>query len=228
MSLQARSQSLPLTVDEALLGTLALGILEAENVRLDPLPHDFIDERDRLVQRLIGSHAGHQPSDIPGVAEARSLFHRLGIDPTKTRPSSEALLRRVLQGKGLPTVNPAVDVCNLSSLEHQLPLGLYDREQVRGGVRVRVGRDGEGYEGIRKQRVNLSGRLLLADDEGPFGAPTSDSARTSVSSATKHLMVVLFCPVDRAGQSLSVALEHLADRLTRYCNASVVAVRVIQ
>jgi len=228
MSLQARSQSLPLTVDDALLGTLALGVLEAENVRLDPLPPEFIDERDRLIQRLIGSHAGRQPSDIPGVAEARSLFHRLGIDPTKTRPSSEALLRRVLQGKGLPNVNPAVDVCNLSSLEHQLPLGLYDREQVRGAVRVRVGHDGEGYDGIRKQRVNLSGRLLLADDQGPFGAPTSDSARTSVSSSTRSLMVALFCPVDRAGQSLSIALEHLADRLTRYCNASVVAVRVIQ
>ena len=228
MTLQARPQSLPLTVDDSLLGTLALGVLEAENVRLDPLPREFMDERDHLIQRLIGSHAGRQPADIPGVAEARSLFHRLGIDPTKTRPSSEALLRRVLQGKGLPNVNPAVDVCNLCSLEHQLPLGLYDRERVRGAVHVRIGRESEGYDGIRKQRVQLEGRLLLADEQGPFGAPTSDSLRTSVTDGTKHLMVALFCPVDRAGQSLSVALEHLADRLTRYCAASVVAVRVIQ
>lgn len=228
MSLQARPQSLPLTVADSLLGTLALGVLEAENVRLDPLPRDFLDERDQLVQRLVGSFAGRQPADIPGVAEARSLFHRLGIDPTKTRPSSEALLRRVLQGKGLPTVNPAVDVCNLCSLEHQLPLGLYDRERVRGAVHVRVGREGEEYEGIRKQRVHLGGRLMLADEDGAFGAPTSDSLRTSVREGTKHLMVVVFCPVDRAGQSLSAALEHLADRLTRYCAASVVAVRVAQ
>jgi DNA/RNA-binding domain of Phe-tRNA-synthetase-like protein len=228
MTLQARPQSLPLTVDDALLGTLALGVLEAENVRHDPLPREFIDERDRLIQRLVGSYAGRQPADIPGVAEARSLFHRLGIDPTKTRPSSEALLRRVLQGKGLPVVNPAVDVCNLGSLEHQLPLGLYDRDQVRGAVRVRVGREGEGYDGIRKQHVHLGGRLLLADEQGPFGAPTSDSQRTSVGGQTRHLMVVLFCPVDRAGQSLSGALEHLADRLTRYCGATIAAVRVVQ
>ena len=97
-------------------------------------------------------------------------------------------------------MNPAVDVCNLCSLEHQLPLGLYDRERVRGAVGCGVGRDGEGYAGIRKQRVNLAGRLLLADDEGPFGAPTSDSLRTAVTATTTHLLVVLFCPVDRADQ----------------------------
>src|SRR5439155_20803927 len=107
--------------------------------------------------------------DIPGVSETRALFHALDIDPTKSRPSSEALLRRVLQGKSLPKVNPAVDLCNLCSLEHQLPLGLYDRELVKGTLQVRVGREGEGYAGIRKQRVNLRGRLLLADDAGPFG-----------------------------------------------------------
>ena len=228
MSLQARPEGVQMAVDESLLGTLALGLLEAENVQLDTLPTTFEEERDRTVQRLIGSYAGRQPTDIPGVAEARSLFHKLDLDPTKTRPSSEALLRRVLQGKGLPRVNPAVDVCNLCSLEHQIPLGLYDRDQIRGNVRVRVGRDSEGYPGIRKQRVNLSGRLLLSDEDGAFGAPTSDSLRTAVTGETRNLVVVLFCPVDRAGQSLSVALEHIAGLLTRYCAASVLAVRVAQ
>ena len=95
-------------------------------------------------------------------------------------------------------------------------------------VQVRVGHHGEGYPGIRKQRVNLEGRLLLADDEGPFGAPTSDSARTSVTVETRHILVVLFSPAEGAGHNVSAALEHLADLLTRYCSASVVAVRVIQ
>jgi DNA/RNA-binding domain of Phe-tRNA-synthetase-like protein len=228
MSLQARPQSLSLTVDPALLGTVALGLLEAEGARLEPLPPAFGEERDRLIQKLIGAWAGRPTADIPGVAEARALFHQLDIDPTKTRPSSEALLRRVMQGKGLPQVNPAVDLCNLCSLEHQIPLGLYDRDQLKGGLRVRVGREGEGYPGIRKQRVNLAGRLLLSDDEGPFGAPTSDSTRSAVSVSTRNLLVVLFCPVERAGQGLSSALEHIADLLTRYCSASVVTVRVVQ
>lgn len=228
MPLQARAQGLSLAVEESLRGVLALGLLEAEAIRLDTAPADFGEERDRACGRLIAAYAGKPPADIPGVAETRTLFHRLDVDPTKTRPSSEALLRRVLQGKGLPHVNLAVDVCNLASLEHQLPLGLYDRDLVRGAVRVRAGRAGEGYPGIRKQRVNLAGRLLLADDDGAFGAPTSDSARTAVSDATTRLLVVLFCPVERAEHHLSAALERIADLLTRYCEANVVAVRVVQ
>ena len=156
----------------------------------------------------------------------RTMYRRLGIDPTKTRPSSEALLRRVLQGKGLPRVHPLVDACNLCSLEYQLPLGLYDRDLVKGSVLVRVGRENEGYPGIRKQWVNLAGRLLLADEEGPFGAPTSDSRRTAVTSTTGNALVVVFGPPERAGD-LSTALERIADVLGRYCQSRIVAVRVL-
>lgn len=228
MTLQARTQGLSLTVDDSLRGALALGLLEADGVALGPLPPAFEQDRDQLIARLTTRFAGKPATDIPGVTEARALFHQLDLDPTKTRPSSEALLRRVLQGKGLPQVNAAVDICNLCSLEDQVPLGLYDRELVHGSLRVRVGREGEGYPGIRKQRVNLTGRLLLADDDGPFGAPTSDSLRTAVSAKSRNLLVVLFCPLDRAGSDLTVALERIADRLTRYCSAGVAAVRVVR
>jgi DNA/RNA-binding domain of Phe-tRNA-synthetase-like protein len=228
MSLQARTQGLSLTVEDTLRGALALGLLEAEGVVLGALPAAFEQDRDQLTARLTARFAGKPATDIPGVAEARALFHKLDVDPTKTRPSSEALLRRVLQGKGLPQVNAAVDVCNLCSLEDQVPLGLYDRDLVRGSVHVRVGVGGEGYPGIRKQRVNLTGRLLLADDDGPFGAPTSDSLRTAVTAKSRNLLVVLFCPLERADSDLTVALERIADRLTRYCSAVVAVVRVVR
>ena len=228
MSLQARPHGLHLAVADDLRGVLALGLLEAENLVLSKLPPEFDAERDQVTARLAARYAGKPPADIPGVAETRAMFHQLDIDPTKTRPSSEALLRRVLQGKGLPQVNPAVDVCNLCSLHHQLPLGLYDRDLVKGSVRVRIGREGEGYPGIRKQWVNLNGRLLLADDEGAFGAPTSDSLRTAITAKTKALLVVVFCPLERSGADLSAVLEHIAALLTKCCSASVLAVRMAQ
>ena len=224
----ARTQGLALSVDESLRGTVALGLLETEGVQSQALPPAFDHDVDELIARLNSRYAGKSPADIPGVAETRSLFHRLDVDPTRTRPSSEALLRRVLQGKGLPRVNPAVDVCNLCSLEHQLPLGLYDRDEIKGDLTVRAGRAGEGYTGIRRQRVNLAGRLLISDDNGAFGAPTADSAHTAVKTRTRNLAVVVFCPVERAGQDLSVALEHIASRLTHYCQARVIAVRVVR
>lgn len=228
MSLEARAPSVPLTVEDTLRGVLALGLLEAEGITGAPLPTAFAEERDRIVGRWVSHYGGRQPSDVPGVAETRALFHRLDIDPTKHRPSSEALLRRVLQGKGLPQVSPVVDACNLCSLEHQLPLGLYDRGTLRGTIAVRVGRDREAYVGIRGQHVNLEGRLLLADDDGPFGAPTSDSGRTSVTTETRAVLVVMFCPADRAVGTLSTALEQVADVLTRHCGATVTTVRVAQ
>lgn len=218
---------LSLAMDESLRGTLSLGLLEAEDVRLLPVPPAFDEECVRVCARVVEQHGERPPAEIPGVAETRALFHRLGVDPTKTRPSSEALLRRVVQGKGLPRVNLAVDLCNLCSLEHQLPLGLYDHVFVKGTVRARAGHEGEGYPGIRKQRVNLTGRLLLADDEGPFGAPTSDSLRTAVTESTTRLLVVIFCPAERTDPHLSAMLEHLSERLTRHASARVMAVRVV-
>lgn len=226
MTLQARALGLALEVDEVLRGALALGILEAEQLRLEPLPPEFDAECEKVTAHLAATYAGKAAADIPGVAETRALFHRLNLDPTKTRPSSEALLRRVLQGKGLPRVNPAVDVCNLCSLEHQLPLGLYDRDQIKGGLVARLGKVDESYTGIRKHRVHLAGRLTLADEDGAFGAPTSDSARTAVTAATHNVAVVVYCPLDRVGAHLSTALERLASLLRTYCFATVTAVRV--
>ena len=135
MGLESHAPELGLTVEESLRGVLALGLLEAENVQMEPVPRRVRRgvRREAAPASRASTPAGRRPTS-PGVAETRALFHRLGVDPTKTRPSSEALLRRVVQGKGLPRVNLAVDVCNLCSLEHQLPLGLYDREYVKGAV----------------------------------------------------------------------------------------------
>src|SRR5688572_27003326 len=119
----------------------------------------------------------------------RTMYKRAGIDPTKTRPSSEALLRRVRRGDELPRINSLVDVINWCSLETQLPYGLYDLDRIQGDVMLRLGRAGEEYAGIRKDAVHVSGRLTLADGAGPFGNPTSDSARTMVTTHTSRALV---------------------------------------
>ena len=228
MSLQARPGGLALEMDDALRGIVTLGWLEADGLHDAPLGEAYTTERDESIRTMLRRFAGRQAADIPGVAETRGMFHRLGVDPTKSRPASEALLRRVLQGKGLPHIHPAVDVCNLASLEHQLPLGLYDRAHVKGAIYARIGRAGEGYEGIRKGRVNLNARVLLADDEGAFGAPTADSARTQVSAGTRALLAVIYCPTERPSEQLSAMLARVADLLARHCGATVHLVQTRQ
>jgi DNA/RNA-binding domain of Phe-tRNA-synthetase-like protein len=150
------------------------------------------------------------------IAAVRAMYRRVGLDPTKTRPSSEALLRRVRKGDALPRINTLVDIVNWCSLESQLPFGLYDRAHIRGDVTLRLGRDGEEYAGIRKDVVHVAGRLTLADDEGPFGNPTSDSARTMVTSATTRALVVIFAPAGVAVAVLDRALSQTSERVRQY------------
>jgi DNA/RNA-binding domain of Phe-tRNA-synthetase-like protein len=150
-------------------------------------------------------------------AAVRTMYRRLGIDPTKTRPSSEALLRRVRKGEPLPRVNSLVDIINWCSLESQLPFGLYDRANIRGRVELRLGRNGEEYAGIRKDTVHVAGRLTLADDEGPFGNPTSDSARTMVTTSTTGVLVVIFAPAAAPPSAVDEALLLTSARITQYC-----------
>ena len=150
-------------------------------------------------------------------AAVRAMYRRVGLDPTKTRPSSEALLRRVRRGEPLPRINSMVDVVNWCSVEFQLPYGLYDRTPIRGLIELRVGREGESYPGIRKDDVRVTGRMAVADDIGPFGNPTSDSARTMVTTATGEALVVVYAPAAVSGVEVSRVLDETAARLARIC-----------
>jgi len=150
-------------------------------------------------------------------AAVRTMYKRVGIDPTKTRPSSEALLRRVRRGDELPRVNSLVDVVNWCSLESRLPFGLYDADRIHGSVELRLGRPGEEYAGIRKDTVHVAGRLTLADDRGPFGNPTSDSVRTMVTEATTRVLVVIFAPVSIPPAEVDRVAATTAERIAEYC-----------
>jgi len=158
----------------------------------------------------------HPPEEIAAV---RTMYKRVGIDPTKRRPSSEALLRRVRKGEPLPRINSMVDVCNWCSLEFQLPYGLYDADRIEGAVVLRLGREGESYAGIRKDEVHVGGRITLADRVGPFGNPTSDSARTMVTTATSRALVVVFAPIEVEPRRVDHVLAVTAERMQQFTGA---------
>jgi DNA/RNA-binding domain of Phe-tRNA-synthetase-like protein len=175
----------------------------------------------RLGEELGERHEGELIGSIDGIAEARTLYKAFGVDPTRTRPSSEALLRRCLKKQDLYHINEAVDVGNWVSLEYLLPLGLYDRGSIDGDrATVRTGAAGEEYEGIRKGPVHLGGRLCVSDATGAFGSPTSDSLRTSVSDSTRDLSAIVFAPAGIDPGRLESAARALAERLQTYCEGS--------
>jgi DNA/RNA-binding domain of Phe-tRNA-synthetase-like protein len=174
-------------------------------------------EHDHLMDApLAAAEAAVRISPPTETTAVRTMYKRVGIDPTKTRPSSEALLRRVRKGDTLPRINSMVDVCNWCSFEFQLPYGLYDAARIEGDVLLRIGRAGESYAGIRKDDVHVDGRIALVDSIGAFGNPTSDSARTMVTTATTRGLLVVFAPREVDLPRLTRVMDVTSERMQQY------------
>ena len=171
-----------------------------------------VSHEHRLDPLLAEAEARVRISPPAESVAVRTMYKKVGIDPTKTRPSNEALLRRVRKGDTLPRINSAVDIVNWCSLEFQLPYGLYDAAKISGDVTMRIGEEGEKYAGIRKDEVNVGGRITVADSQGPFGNPTSDSARTMVTPATTELLIVIYAPIEIPKPQLDRVLQITAER----------------
>jgi DNA/RNA-binding domain of Phe-tRNA-synthetase-like protein len=162
----------------------------------------------------------------PQVEATRNAYKALGKDPARYRGSAEALLRRIVAGRGLPQINAVVDVINLVSVESRLPVGLYDLAHVQGDIVFRRGRAGETYKGIGKYDLNLEGLPVFCDSVGPHGSPTSDSERTMVTPETTQVLAVI---VSFGGAD---GLERWAQRMltlfTQYAAAKNNDVQIIQ
>jgi DNA/RNA-binding domain of Phe-tRNA-synthetase-like protein len=194
---------------------ISLGVLGLDDLH--------VQERDRELDEPLAEAAAklRRGADLePHLAVTRSMYRRVGIDPTKTRPSSEALLRRVKKGEGFPRINTLVDVCNWCSAEFQLPYGLYDRERLKGDIQLRLGAAGEEYPGIRKEVVHLEARPTLADSSGPFGNPTSDSARSIVTPSTTRALVVIFVPREVPRSAIERTIDITAERALRFAHGA--------
>ncbi len=214
------SHGCTLTVDESIRDRLSCGLIVIDPLVVADNP-DVARETDDLAERLRADHTGKLPSEIAGLAEARTLYKSFGTDPSRHRPSSEALLRRVLKGQSLYRINNAVDTCNLTSLHALLPIGMYDLDRIEGDVVLRTGRDGEEYEGIRKGTVHLAGRLGLFDAAGPFGSPTSDSARTSVGEQTTRILAILMATRAYSTELMTEHVDFFAHGFARHCGGTV-------
>jgi DNA/RNA-binding domain of Phe-tRNA-synthetase-like protein len=209
-----------LTIAPDLAGRVRLGVLALEGVTVREADADLAAEVDRTCAEFRRKYGEGKSSEVPGAADARTLYKALGLDPTKTRPSNEALLRRALKGEPLYRINTLVDALNLCSLRAQLPFGLYDLAKVEPPVTLRKGASGESYEGIRKGAVNVEDRPVLIDTRGPFGNPSSDSARTCITLETRNALVTVYAPAAYSPARLGDVLDATEATLTRFCGGA--------
>jgi len=171
-------------------------------------------ELSAAAQKIAGLADPKVVLESPAILATRRGYKALGKDPARYRGSAEALLRRIISGKGLPQINAVVDVINLLSVESRMPIGLYDLAHVHGDIVFRAGRPGETYKGIGKYDLNLESLPLFADADGPHGSATSDSERTMVTAETTKVLAII---VSFGGsETLTTWMQRLIELLERY------------
>jgi DNA/RNA-binding domain of Phe-tRNA-synthetase-like protein len=209
-----------LTIDDALRSKcprVTLGCVTA-HVEAPPSPEALIAELNNCEQTILRVREPRSVLESPQILATRLAYKALGKDPARYRGSAEALLRRVIAGKGLPRINAVVDIINLVSAESRLPIGLYDLAHVSGDIVFRAGRAAETYKGIGKYDLNLEGLPVFCDAIGPHGSPTSDSERTMVTGETKHVLAVIISFGGKDG--LDRWTQRTTELFMRYASAN--------
>jgi DNA/RNA-binding domain of Phe-tRNA-synthetase-like protein len=204
------------------LPSVRLGVLEADDIQVSPTGTEFAQVLDKACREIRRSHSVESLAESESTRAVRLMFRSWGVDPSKYRPSSEALARRVVQGKGLYRISNVVDIGNLGSIETGWPYGLYDGGGIVPPVWFRHGAASETYEGIGKRTWHLADRPVLADANGPFGSPISDSTRTMVTDSTRKVLGIIYAPDSARTASIEGALAQLGERLTRFSAARVI------
>jgi DNA/RNA-binding domain of Phe-tRNA-synthetase-like protein len=181
---------LPFSVVHELDGwSLFWALLEPEPVVPASLDRLCAEIAHRVWQRSSLSALSSQPA----LAEMRRLFRSVGTDPTRYRPSSEALLRRLLKGNEIPRIHPLVDLNNCLSADLAVPCCVMDERAIEPPFTLRAGREGESFRSLRGL-FQLGGRPLLADSRGPCDAPITGGERVKVRSDTARAWLVAYLP----------------------------------
>ena len=157
--------------------------------------------------------------ELSPIAATRRVYRACGKDPSRYRPASEALIRRLLQGKELYQIDTLVDLINLASMAYGYSIGGFDADKFVGDtLTLGVGREGEPYEGIGRGLLNIAGLPVYRDAVGGVGTPTSDHERTKVTLETTHL-VVLVNGYDGDEQRVLDNARYIQQLVTRYARS---------
>ena len=184
-------------------------------------PHNeaLWQEIEALCNRFCGELTTESLKEITSIAATRRVYKACGKDPSRYRPASEALIRRVLQGKELYQQNTLVDLVNLASIAYGYSIGGFDADKFEGEtLTLGIGREGEPYEGIGRGFINIQGLPVYRDAVGGVGTPTSDNERTKMTLETKHL-AVLINGYDGNEQRVRENAEYIQTLLRKYCQS---------
>lgn len=176
--------------------------------------------KDRAIEEIKQKYDLATVKDVPIFRAYRDFFWRIGIDPTKNRPAAEALIRRILAGKPLPTINTLVDAYNLASIKSCIALGAFDIEKLSGDLVLRFAQKEEKFLGIgMSEPIELKGNELVVSDAEKLIAiyPYRDADETKVTLATKDVLLLICGAPGIEGKILEGAAQTAIECVTRFC-----------
>ena len=203
---------------ESVCPTFVGACVEA-NVVNTPYCQELWDEIHALGEKYKETLTTESLKEMSGIAATRKVYRACGKDPSRYRPASEALIRRMLQGKELYQRDTLVDLVNLASIAYGYSIGGFDADKFEGDtLTLGVGKAGEPYEGIGRGMINIEGLPVYRDKIGGVGTPTSDNERTKMNIDTTHL-VVLINGYDGDEQHVRGNAEYIIQLLKKYCQS---------
>ena len=203
---------------ESVCPTFVGGAVEAQ-VANTPYCAELWEEIHTLEERFRSELTTESLKQLPGIAATRQIYKACGKDPSRYRPASEQLIRRMLQGKELYQIDTLVDLVNLASIAFGYSIGGFDADKFVGDtLTLGVGREGEPYEGIGRGIINIAGLPVYRDAEGGVGTPTSDHERTKIDIHTTHLLT-LINGYDGNAEQVTANAQFIQSLLRKYCNS---------
>jgi DNA/RNA-binding domain of Phe-tRNA-synthetase-like protein len=203
--------------------TIRLGCIQCQ-VYVEASGEKIIALSDEIIEKVQSELTIEKISQKPTIKSTKEAYRKLGKDPSRYRPSAEALTRRVVNRKGLYHVNSMVDLLNLVSLKSGFSIGGYDADKIMGSIEFGIGQPNEPYLAIGRGNLNIENLPLFRDATGAFGSPTSDSVRTMVSDQTSSFLMIL---IDfDTHETLEISMEFAVDLLQKYASATSIKTRV--
>ncbi|MBN2890839.1 MAG: hypothetical protein JXL97_03145 [Bacteroidales bacterium] len=199
-----------------------LGAISAD-VIFEKKNNDLLVEIDKQVAR-ISKMTTESIKQIPQILSTREAYKALGKEPSRYRPSAEALHRRIILGKGVYQISNLVDTINLSSLITGYSIGGFDEENIKGDIIFKAGDSLTEYQAIGRGIMNIENLPVFYDEEGAFGSPTSDSTRTMITENTTKLFLIV---LNLGGhENFESEIELITDLVKKYCSGKNIEVKM--
>ncbi len=198
-------------------------MIQIKDVKIHKIDGELEKVKLEVIKKVRKEHNINLVKNQKTFREYRDFFWKIGIDPTKIRPASEALIRRILAGKTIPRINTLVDAYNLASIKSGVALATFDTDKLDSDILMRFAQEGEQFYGIgmEKPLILKGGEIVISDNEKLIAVyPYRDAENTKVTEKTKNITIIVCGVPGISKEILSEALRIVFEYVTTFCGGT--------